>query len=188
MTNFVQIGVTTILTSIGMDGLAVCREIRSHSPTPVVFLSSRDEELDRVVGLEIGGDDYVTKPFSPRELVARVRAVLRRSAPIESTTEEPVHQVGALTLNSARFEVTVSGQTLPLTLTEFNLLKTFMVRPGIVFTRQQILDRVYGLDVVVSDRTIDSHVRRLRRKFAALGADPIETVHGLGYRLREAAE
>jgi len=183
----------------GMDGLDVCRALRqppqgsaaAKRPVPVVFLSSRDDELDRIIGLEIGGDDYVTKPFSPRELVARVKAVLRRTDPDSTAATTPaltstsVVEVGGLTLDPARFEACFEGRAVPLTVTEFNLLRTFIARPGVVFTRQQILDRVYGPAVMVSDRTIDSHVRRLRRKLADAGVEPIETVHGLGYRLRE---
>lgn len=156
-----------------MDGTEMCRRLRRESRVPVIFLSSRDDEIDRVLGLELGGDDYVTKPFSPRELVARVRAMLRRLAP-----EPP--RAGALALDEARFEARWAGTALPLTLTEFRLLAAMARRPGQVFTREMLMAAAQGR--IVSDRTIDSHVRHLREKFAALGAEPIVTVHGLGYR------
>jgi two-component system, OmpR family, response regulator len=167
-----------------LDGLAVCREVRREHPLlPIVFLSSRDDELDRILGLELGGDDYVTKPFSPRELVARVRAVLRRSQ--ASAASEPgrgVLQRGPLRLDLDTWRAFWGERELVLTVTELNLLAALVRAPGRAFTRDELMARVYD-DAVVSDRTIDSHVRRVRQKLAAVGADVIETVHGLGYRL-----
>lgn len=175
----------------GMDGTEVCRKIRSCSPVPIVFLSSRDEEIDRIVGLELGGDDYVTKPFSPRELVARVKAILRRTA---DSAQEPVSlpgegsdrksvEHGLLRIDPDRFEAYWGERKVVLTVTEFNIILTMLGYPGKVFTRDELMTGAYAFDNVVTDRTIDSHVRRVRKKFAEVGGDPIETVHGLGYKL-----
>jgi two-component system, OmpR family, response regulator len=173
-----------------MDGTEVCRQIRSRASTPIVFLSSRDEEVDRIVGLELGGDDYVTKPFSPRELVARVKAVLRRSEqtlPVVASPQKPatgkVLRHGDLEVDTDRFEARWDGKLVVLTLTEFGIIRTLVSYPGKVFTREEMMSGAYTHDNFVTDRTIDSHVRRVRKKFAKAGADPIETVHGLGYRL-----
>ncbi|MCP3164172.1 response regulator transcription factor [Myxococcus qinghaiensis] len=169
-----------------MDGLAVCREVRRAHELPIVFLSSRDDEVDRILGLELGGDDYLTKPFSPRELVARVKAVLRRARPATeaapaSTSPKPLTR-GPLKLDEERFRAWWGEQEVVLTVTEFHLLAALLRVPGKVFTRDEVMTRVYD-DGVVSDRTIDSHVRRVRQKFAGVGGEVIETVHGLGYRL-----
>jgi two-component system OmpR family response regulator len=173
-----------------LDGTEVCRRIRSGElgrSTPIVFLSSKDDEVDRIVGLELGGDDYLSKPFSPRELVARVRAILRRSAASASTppAETPPERVrhGRLALDGEQYKAFWDAHELPLTLTEFGILKTLLARPGKVCRREHLMDNAYELHKVVSDRTIDSHVRRVRAKFSALGVDPIETVHGIGYKL-----
>ncbi len=174
-----------------MDGTDVCRTIRAQSQVPIVFLSSRDEEVDRIVGLELGGDDYVTKPFSPRELVARVKAVLRRTANAAFRGEAPgtepleAHTVahGFLKLDLDRFEAYWGDRHVVLTVTEFNIVRTLLRFPGKVYTRDELMSGAYPLDTNVTDRTIDSHVRRVRRKFAEAGGDPIETVHGLGYKL-----
>lgn len=168
-----------------MDGLAVCREIRRESTVPIVFLSSRDEELDRVLGLELGGDDYISKPFSTRELVSRVRAVLRRSKAVASPEPaEPMIQIGSLRLDPGEHRVFFGEQPVVLTVTEFRLLQVLMGRPGRVYTRDELVERAYGENYHLSERTLDSHVRRIRQKFRDLGLDPVETVHGLGYRLR----
>jgi two-component system, OmpR family, response regulator len=166
-----------------MDGLAVCRELRKTSEVPILFLSARDEEIDRVLGLEIGGDDYVTKPFSPRELVARVGIILRRSAgPAVPPAAALSH--GGLTLDPARHAAAFAGQPLAPTAIEFAILKALMARPGLVLSRDQLMEAAYGGRVHVSDRTIDSHVRNIRAKLAAAGcADAVETVHGVGFRL-----
>jgi two-component system OmpR family response regulator len=167
-----------------LDGIEVCRRIRQRSKVPILFLSSRGEEVDRVLGLELGGDDYVTKPFSPRELVSRVKAVLRRSS------EEPETSTGALQLGDVRLnphEVRVfAGKTeLDLTATEFRLLQVLMTKPGRVYTRDELMTRGYEGTHFVSGRTLDSHIRRIRKKFKELGRDPIETVHGMGFRMRK---
>jgi len=175
-----------------LDGTEVCRRIRARERTPIVFLSSRDDEVDRIVGLELGGDDYVTKPFSPRELVARVRAVLRRAAPGDESKGEGGGdadglrgslQHGLLSLDRDRFVATWDGTEVVLTVTEFGILQALIRYPGKVYSRDELMTAAYREPAVVTDRTIDSHVRRVRRKFAALGAEPIETVHGVGYRL-----
>lgn len=172
-----------------LDGVEVCRRLRSDArgkAVPIVFLSSKDDEVDRIVGLEVGGDDYVAKPFSPRELVARVRAVLRRTAASHAAAgaareERLTH--GRLSLDPQRYVAFWDGQPLALTLTEFGILRTLLRRPGHVCTRDALMNEAYELHKIVSDRTIDSHVRRVRAKFASLGADPVETVHGVGYKL-----
>jgi two-component system, OmpR family, response regulator len=167
-----------------LDGIEVCRKLRSTSAVPILFLSSRDDEVDRIVGLELGADDYVTKPFSPRELVARVKVMLRRGAEV-AVAAEPSLQRGDLRLDVSRHRCSWGASELVLTVTEFGLLRSLMGRPGKVYSRGELVDLAYGHDHAITDRTIDSHVRRLRRKFADLGADPIETVYGIGYRLRE---
>jgi len=174
-----------------MDGTEVCRSIRRNSDVPIIFLSSKDEEIDRILGLELGGDDYVTKPFSPRELVARVKAVLRRvpvsgsiqPGPSTNSPEEKVIGHGSLMLDTERFLASWNRHQVTLTVTEFNILRALLGHPGKVFTRDELMDRAYPTDTVVSDRTIDSHIRRIRQKFGSVGGDPIETVHGLGYKL-----
>jgi two-component system, OmpR family, response regulator len=168
-----------------MDGTEACREIRKTSTVPIVFLSSKDDELDRVLGLELGGDDYVTKPFSPRELVARVRAILRR-VPVAAASpgvEPEVLAAGELRLDLTSCRASWRTQDVVLTAMEFALLRALLGHPRKVFSRDELMDRAYGGDVAVSDRTIDSHVRRIRKKFQAVGCDPIETVTGFGYRL-----
>jgi two-component system, OmpR family, response regulator len=170
-----------------LDGLDVCRELRRTSPVPILFLSSKGEELDRVLGLEMGGDDYVTKPFSPRELVSRVKAVLRRTRP--AAPEPDVLSAGAIRLDPEAHRCFVDNAEVSLTLTEFRLLETLLSRPGRAFTRDELVDRAYEGRHFVSGRTVDSHIRRVRQKLrtklqdAGVAGDPIETVHGLGYRL-----
>lgn len=167
------------------DGLEVCRKLRAHKTTPIVFLSSKDEELDRVLGLELGADDYLTKPFSPRELVARVKAVLRRTTqPVVSTPDAELRR-GPLSLDKARHACSWNGTAVVLTVTEFALLWTLAKTPGRVFSRQELVDRAYGDDHVITERTVDSHIRRVRQKIDKLGGAPIETIYGLGYRLRD---
>ena len=176
-----------------MDGTEVCRRLRATSPVPIIFLSSKDDEIDRVVGLELGGDDYVTKPFSPRELVARVKAVLRRRDGVATGTpapEEPppnrVLRRGLLALDLDAHVASWNDTAIDLTATEFAMLRTLAERPGKVFTRDSLMERAYDDRRFVSDRTIDSHVRRIRAKLAAAGGAPIETVHGVGYKLASA--
>ena len=173
----------------GLDGLSVCRKIRSQHQTPILFLSARADEVDRIVGLELGGDDYLVKPFSPRELVARVRAVLRRFEAASSDVKEPETQAmrhGQLTLDVQRHEAAYAGQRVQLTATEFQVLAALIERPGIVLSRAQLLQRAYTDDLHVTERTLDSHVRRIRSKFRLVGGDPIATVHGVGYKASDA--
>ena len=167
-----------------MDGNDVCRALRAKSDVPIIFLSSRDDEIDRVLGLELGGDDYVTKPFSPRELVARIKAIFRRmTATNESpASEDGLLEHGNLRLDPVRFKAFWDRQEVELTKTEFGIVKRLMGYPGKVFSRGELMT-----DGIVSDRTIDSHVRHLRKKFGEAGGDPIETVHGIGYKLGNCA-
>ena len=170
-----------------MDGTEVCRTLRSRSRVPIIFLSSRDEEIDRILGLELGGDDYVTKPFSPRELVARARAVLRRATEAASASREAGEsrrlRHGKCVLDLDTFSASWGGRAVVLTVTEFGLLRAMLAHPGKVYTRDQLMERAYPGETTVSGRTIDSHVRRIRKKFLEAGGDPIETVHGLGYKV-----
>jgi two-component system OmpR family response regulator len=170
-----------------MDGLEVCRRLRAETDLPLIFLSSKGDEVDRIVGLELGGDDYLAKPFSPRELVARVRAVLRRrQAPAPAAEPEAqVLQQGPLRLDPGRHELTCSDQPVQLTPTEFTLLQVLLSRPGRVMTRAGLVEAVYSFDHHITERTIDTHVRRIRAKLRPFDHDPIETVHGLGYKARE---
>ena len=181
----------------GMDGLELCRRLRARSQKlPIVFVTSKDEELDRVLGLELGADDYLCKPFSVRELVARVRVLLRRLAlletplPADEADDQKVLRRGPLVLDLQRYTARWDGAAVPLTVTEFLLLKALAGRPGHVKTRRQLMEEGYPQDAYVSERTIDSHIKRLRRKFLELtpGFDAIQTVHGLGYRYREPGE
>ena len=168
-----------------MDGLEVCRRLRAAGDLPILFLSSRDDEVDRVVGLELGGDDYVVKPFSPREVVARVSAILKRGGrALESAGPERPVSHGRLRLDPEAWEASWDGAAVPVTVTEFQLLLLLASLPSRVFTRDLIIDRLHGPGFAITDRTIDSHIRNLRAKFAALGAaDLIETRPGIGYRI-----
>lgn len=172
-----------------MSGLEVCRALRAEGSTPILFLSARGEEVDRIIGLEIGGDDYLTKPFSPRELVARVRAVLRRTegvaeAPAASLKSSKKRVLGPLELDDERHEVLWAGTPVNLTPTEFGLLSALLERPGVVLSRAQLMQRAYAYDNLITERTIDTHVRRIRAKFRVVGGDPVATVHGIGYKAR----
>ncbi len=170
----------------GMSGTELCRELRQRSSVPILFLSGRGEDIDRIIGLELGADDYMSKPFNPRELVARCRAILRRtSAQSEPEESDSILRHARLRVDTERFEATFDGEELELTKTEFNLLRTLMRRPGKVYSRDELIDGAYEDQIHVSDRTIDSHIRRLRNKLHDLGADPIETVRGIGYKLVE---
>lgn len=163
----------------GLDGLEVCRRVQRDRPVPVLMLTARDDEADVLVGLGVGADDYVTKPFSPRELVARVRALLRRVERRPAPAGSAV-RVGELELDPASRRVMVAGTEVHLTPTEFDLLRLLAGRPGAVFTREQLLAEVWGWRDGSGQRTVDSHVRGLRRK---LGAGVVRTVHGVGYAL-----
>jgi DNA-binding response OmpR family regulator len=161
----------------GLDGVEICRRLRAeHDWTPVLFVTARDDEVDRIVGLELGADDYVTKPFSPRELVARVASVLRRA---HGGPEPPPQTVGAVTLDAAQRKVFVGTDELALTATEFDLLAHLMRRPGRVFSREQLLSAVWGYSAAAGTRTVDVHIAQLRAKLGA--ASPIRTVRGVGY-------
>ncbi|WP_298255665.1 response regulator transcription factor [Bradyrhizobium sp.] len=167
-----------------MDGLEVCRQIRKTAETPILFLSARDEEIDRILGLEIGGDDYVTKPFSPRELVARVNAILRRARSAPPPPESKTLSRGGLTVDIDARIASFDDKPVALTALEFSILRALLARPGFVFTRELILDAAYAGNIHVADRTIDSHVRNIRAKMAAAGCESvIETVHGVGFKL-----
>jgi two-component system, OmpR family, response regulator len=178
-----------IVLDIGMpefDGLDVCREIRKTSDVPILFLSARDEEIDRILGLEIGGDDYVTKPFSPRELVARVNVILRRLGPRngEAKTGPSALTQGGLLIDAEQHVASFAGTPLKLTAIEFGILRAFLTRPTSVFNREQLMRAAYQFNIQVSDRTIDSHIRNIRAKLAALACDNvIETIHGVGFKL-----
>ena len=178
-------GIALIVLDIGMpemDGLEVCRRVRKSSDLPILFLSARDEEIDRVLGLEIGGDDYVTKPFSPRELVARVKAILKRSG--GGVASDRVLAYGDVRLDRARHGVAAGERDIALTGLEFSILETLMARPEMVFSREQLMSAAYGPGIHVADRTIDSHIRNIRAKFAEVGhAGIVGTVHGVGFRL-----
>ena len=174
-----------------MDGMELLRRIREHSAVPVIFLTSKDDELDEALGLAMGADDYISKPFSQRLLIARIRAILRRQelAKGEATAsqdapEQPLLERGRLIMDPARHKVLWDGKDVTLTVTEFLILEALAQRPGVVKTRNQLLDVAYQDDVYVDDRTIDSHIKRIRRKFRA--ADPsydaIETLYGVGYK------
>ena len=172
-----------------IDGLEVCRTIRKQSNIPIIMLTGRGEEVDRVVGLELGADDYVTKPFSAREIVARVRAVLRRQAAESGPAE--VATVGNLVIDGARYEASCRDRKLDLTTTEFRLLAALARFPGRVYSRAQLLDAVQGIDYEGYERTIDAHIKNLRQKMAAGEADcgcRIVTVRGVGYKLEVTAD
>ena len=171
-----------------LNGLEVCRRLRAQGDLPILFLSSRDDEIDRVLGIELGADDYVVKPFSPREVTARVQAILRRAGgratPQSAATDASAVIRGRLTLNTEGWTALWDDREAPLTVTEFGILRTLASTPTKVFSRDAIIDRLHGPGFAITDRTIDSHVRNLRGKFAGLGGhDVIETRAGVGYRL-----
>jgi DNA-binding response OmpR family regulator len=161
----------------GMDGFAVCTEIRARSRVPILMLTARDEEADRVVGLEVGADDYVTKPFSPRELVARMKAILRRSEP---QNDLDLLELGDVSLNRETHDVKIAGEPVELTAKEFDLLAYFLANPGAVLSRDVLLDRVWGVSYPGGTRTVDVHVAQLRRKLGR--PDLIRTLRGSGYK------
>ena len=177
----------------GMDGMELLRRVREFSSIPVIFLTSKDDELDEALGLAMGADDYISKPFSQRLLIARIRALLRRQqlargeANAEQEEPEPLLERGRLAMDPARHKVRWDGKDVSLTVTEFLILEALAQRPGVVKSRNQLLDVAYNDDVYVDDRTIDSHIKRIRRKFRA--ADPqfdaIDTLYGVGYRFDE---
>jgi DNA-binding response OmpR family regulator len=168
-----------------LDGLSVCRKLRETSQVPVIFLTSRADDVDRITGLELGADDFVAKPFNTRELIARIRAVLRRStAPTASATVSVT--VGALEIDEGRFEVQWKKQSVALTASEFRVLLALARQPGLVLSRDRLIDAARGEDTVITERTIDTFIKRIRQKCSAIDEtfDAIETVIGVGYRLR----
>lgn len=180
-----EAGPDLVVLDIGLperDGLDVCRELRATSRVPVLFLTARGDEIDRVLGLEMGADDYVAKPFSPRELVARVKAILKRAGP--ATARGETLRRGRLEIDRDRHLVRVDAQGIQLTAREMEILALLMLRPDHVVSRPRLVDAVYGVNVEVSDRTMDSHLRNLRSKLAEAGLDDaVETVHGVGVRM-----
>jgi two-component system, OmpR family, response regulator BaeR len=175
---------TLILLDImlpGMDGMEVCRELRKFSNIPVIMITARVDEIDRLLGLELGADDYVCKPFSPREVVARVRAVLRRSHPRQTET---LLTVGEIAMDEEKHQVLIGGAEVKLTPCEFQLLKVLIAHPNRVFTRSELLNLVQGYDFEGYDRTIDTHIKNLRKKVAAMAPDRelVGTVYGIGYK------
>jgi two-component system response regulator RegX3 len=169
----------------GLSGTEVCRQIRAKSSVPIIMLTAKDSEIDKVVGLELGADDYVTKPYSSRELIARIRAVLRRGEMLESNTEVGILSVGPVRLDIDRHIITVNGLPVALPLKEFELLEFLMRNAGRVLTRMQLIDRVWGSDYVGDTKTLDVHIKRLRAKIEKDPANPefIQTVRGMGYKM-----
>ena len=163
----------------GKNGIDICKEIRTFSPVPIIMVTARIEEIDRLLGLELGADDYICKPFSPREVVARVRAVLRRSGP-----QAEYAATGELQLDGERFKATVRGADLELTVVEFQLLTFLASHAGRIYNRNQLMDRIYRDQRIVSDRTIDSHIKNIRKKISAVAPDRelIHSVYGAGYK------
>jgi two-component system response regulator RegX3 len=186
LSDFDRNGADVVLLDLmlpGIPGTEVCRRIRQVSNVPVIMVSAKDDEVDKVVGLELGADDYVTKPYSPRELVARIRAVLRRGQDVDLTP--PTLEVGPIRMDVERHIVTVDGTQMRLPLKEFELLEMFLRNPGRVLTRGQLIDRVWGSDYVGDTKTLDVHVKRLRAKLEPEPSTPqyFVTVRGLGYKL-----
>jgi two-component system response regulator RegX3 len=187
LTEFDRTGADIVLLDLmlpEMSGTEVCRQLRSRSHVPIIMVTARDSEIDKVVGLEIGADDYVTKPYSPRELVARIRAVLRRQAGDTTELTPPTLAAGPVRMDVERHVVTVSGDPVPLPLKEFELLEMLLRNAGRVLTRGQLIDRVWGADYVGDTKTLDVHVKRLRSKIEPEPSTPryIVTVRGLGYK------
>ena len=164
-----------------IDGIDVCRRIRQRSDVPILMLTARDDDVDKIIGLEVGADDYLTKPFNPRELVARVKSILRRAAPSRRSLESAVLTHGSLTIDAGRREVRVDGTEVQLAPKEFDLLWELLDHRGLVLTRDQLLERVWGYTFAGDTRTVDVHVRQLRRKLGE--ACPIVTVWGVGYKV-----
>ncbi len=186
LTTFDRAGADIVLLDLmlpGLPGTEVCRRIRQTSNVPVIMVTAKDDEVDKVVGLELGADDYITKPYSPRELVARIRAVLRRG--VEPELAPATLEVGPVRMDVERHIVTVEGDEVRLPLKEFELLEMFLRNPGRVLTRGQLIDRVWGSDYVGDTKTLDVHVKRLRAKLEDNPAEPklLTTVRGLGYKL-----
>jgi two-component system, OmpR family, response regulator RegX3 len=189
LAEFERVGADIVLLDLmlpGMSGTDVCKQLRSRSQVPVIMVTARDSEIDKVVGLELGADDYVTKPYSARELIARIRAVLRRGAdPDDAGIGDGVLEAGPVRMDVERHVVSVNGEAITLPLKEFDLLEYLMRNSGRVLTRGQLIDRVWGADYVGDTKTLDVHVKRLRSKIEADPANPVHlvTVRGLGYKL-----
>jgi two-component system response regulator RegX3 len=169
----------------GLSGTEVCRQIRTKSSVPIIMLTAKDSEIDKVVGLELGADDYVTKPYSSRELIARIRAVLRRGEIQDAGTDETTLEVGPVRMDTDRHIITVNGEVVAIPLKEFELLEYLMRNAGRVLTRMQLIDRVWGSDYVGDTKTLDVHIKRLRAKIEKDPANPefIQTVRGMGYKM-----
>lgn len=187
LTEFDRGGADIVLLDLmlpGLSGTEVCRQLRQRSSVPIIMVSAKDTEVDKVVGLELGADDYVTKPYSPRELVARIRAVLRRGV-VDESDEEAALEVGRIRMDTDRHQVTIDGADVKFPLKEFELLEFFLRNPGRVLTRGQLIDRVWGSDYVGDTKTLDVHVKRLRAKIELDPTNPVTltTVRGLGYKL-----
>jgi two-component system response regulator RegX3 len=187
LTEFDRTGADIVLLDLmlpDMSGTEVCRQLRTRSQVPIIMVTARDSEIDKVVGLEIGADDYVTKPYSPRELVARVRAVLRRRSTAPAETATPSLSAGPVRMDVERHVVTVAGAPVQLPLKEFELLELLLRNAGRVLTRGQLIDRIWGADYVGDTKTLDVHVKRLRSKVEPVPSSPrhIVTVRGLGYK------
>jgi len=170
-----------------IDGLEVCRRIRSSnekiSTMPIIMLTAKGSEVDKIVGLEMGADDYIVKPFSPRELIARVKAVLRRTT-AKNEMNGKIIKISSLTIDADRYEAMINNEKIELTTTEFNILLILASKPGWVFSRNKLLDMLWGEDKIVLDRTIDVHIQKLRKKLGQLG-DHIKSVHGVGYKFEK---
>ena len=165
-----------------VDGFEVCRRVRAESDVPIIMLTARDDDVDKIVGLELGADDYVTKPFNPRELVARVKAILRRAEGAPRQDDSPIH-IGDLTIDPARRMISVAGQAVETRMKEFDLLLTLVEHKGIVLSREQLLNLVWGYDFYGQTRTVDVHIAHLRKRIAASDQVRIDTVTGVGYKL-----
>ncbi|KIQ07777.1 MULTISPECIES: response regulator transcription factor [unclassified Rhodococcus (in: high G+C Gram-positive bacteria)] len=190
LAEFDRVGADIVLLDLmlpGMSGTDVCKHLRSRSGVPVIMVTARDSEIDKVVGLELGADDYVTKPYSSRELIARIRAVLRRGSDTEEIDDNSILEAGPVRMDVERHVVMVGGQQITLPLKEFDLLEYLLRNSGRVLTRGQLIDRVWGADYVGDTKTLDVHVKRLRSKIEADPAKPVHlvTVRGLGYKLEE---
>lgn len=186
--SFEKSGADLILLDLmlpGLSGTEVCRQIRTKSSVPIIMLTAKDSEIDKVVGLELGADDYVTKPYSSRELIARIRAVLRRGEIQDAGGDETALEVGPVRMDTDRHIISVNGEVVPIPLKEFELLEYLMRNAGRVLTRVQIIDRVWGSDYVGDTKTLDVHIKRLRAKIEKDPANPeyIQTVRGMGYKM-----
>lgn len=188
ITQFEKNGADLILLDLmlpGLSGTEVCRQIRTKSAVPIIMLTAKDSEIDKVVGLEIGADDYVTKPYSSRELIARIRAVLRRGELLDAADDGSTLEVGPVRMDTDRHVISVNGEQIALPLKEFELLEFLMRNAGRVLTRMQLIDRVWGSDYVGDTKTLDVHIKRLRAKIEKDPANPefIQTVRGMGYKM-----